>query len=151
MKNPLTYNEVQTILDEHRKTKNIKYIQTHVPNRSTGSISQIISKYNKWTEGKRVDESLEKFFEEYQFLAINKLKKIEQSIGPQSLSIDEAIDQLKNAIVQFIDAQVTEQKKKEVETLKQEYETKLQDMQAVMVQAQKTSVIDMLRQKWGHL
>ncbi len=153
----LTQEDINTMLTMHSLGKSNNSIHNLMTDRSKGSIEQVLCKYKKFknhTLNEQGEHRLVQLFKRYEVEKDGLAKKVTFDTHIDAvfiLSIDEAIEHLKTAIVQFIDTQVTEQKKKEVDALKKEYETKLTDMQTVMVQAQKTSVIDMLKQKWGHL
>ncbi len=156
-RNFLTQEDINTMLSLHSLGKSNSSIHNLMTDRSTGSIEQVLCKYKKYknhTLNEQVEHRLVDLFKQYELAKDEPVKTVTFDTHIDAvwiLSIDEAIEQLKTAIVQFIDSQVSEQKKKEVEALKKEYETKLTDMQTVMIQAKKTSVIDMLKQKWGHL
>jgi DNA integrity scanning protein DisA with diadenylate cyclase activity len=75
---------------------------------------------------------------------------VEQPTSPTD-NLSNAQKNFNQAIVAFIDSEVKRRSESEITALKEKYEKELARMQAILIQAQNSSVVGMIKRKWGQI
>lgn len=150
-----TDDELKIIFEIVQKGEKARRINLHSP----GSVDFVKNQLIHWLDGTQpLTKGYEKRF--YQlFGTVDYTKPDKDVVFPSSIQQSQgSLDKLEGAWKAFQDALVScieeeseKRSQEKVKVLKDSYEKKLQDMQSILVEAQQSSLIGVLKKKFGSL